>query len=81
MARGWESKSVEMQVESAAETRSRRAEPGPTAEQMAKVREIDGLELSRTRILNDLGRVENPRYKSVLRASLDFLDEKLKRLQ
>ena len=72
---------MEMQVESAAETRSRRVEPGPTAEQMAKVREIDGLELSRTRILNDLGRAENPRYKLVLRASLDFLDEKLKRLQ
>lgn len=81
MARGWESKSVEMQVESATETRQRRVEQGPTPEQMAKVREIDGLELSRTRILNDLGRAENPRYKLVLRASLDFLDEKLKRLQ
>jgi hypothetical protein len=47
---------------------------------MAKNKERDSLELSRVRILNDLEQSANPRYREILSASLEHLDQKLKLL-
>lgn len=51
-----------------------------TQEEMAKNKERDSLELSRVRILNDLEQSANPRYREILSASLEHLDQKLKLL-
>ena len=81
MARGWESKEVESQIE-AAETRAAEAsKPRLTPEQIVREREIDSLKLSRTRVLRDLETAMNPRYREMLRESLAFLDAKIAQLE
>ena len=80
MARGWESKAVESQIE-AAETRASQATARRiSAEQLSLQRERESLELSRTRVLQDLATAENPKYRDLLNRSLQYLDEKLKAL-
>jgi hypothetical protein len=80
VARGWESKSVESQMEEAA-TRASLAKHRPlTAEEISLQREREGLELSRTRVLQDLASAHNPKYREILQRSLRFLEEKLKAL-
>jgi GTP cyclohydrolase FolE2 len=81
MARGWESKSVESQIEAAEARTSRLAQAKRSAEQIQLEREREGIELSRTRVLQDLASASNPRYQDLLRQSLRFLDEKLEELQ
>jgi molecular chaperone GrpE (heat shock protein) len=77
MARGWESKAVESQIEAAA-TRSEQSKVNQLkAAEISLQRERDSLELSRTRVLQDLEKAANPRYQEILRQSLTFLDEKL----
>jgi hypothetical protein len=77
MARGWESKAVESQIEAAESraTHSRRTALSP--EQLRVVRERESLELSRTRVLQDLAAAMNPKYRELLQRSLNFLEEKL----
>lgn len=80
MARGWESKAVESQIE-AAEARSAKArEAQLSAEQVKMQRERESIELSRTRVLQDLAAASNPKYRDLLNRSLQYLDEKLKAL-
>jgi hypothetical protein len=77
MARGWESKSVEEQME-AAEERATQARTQKLNElDIAAQKERESLELSRTRVMADLASATNPRYREILQKSLDFLDEKL----
>jgi hypothetical protein len=77
MARGWESKAVESQIEAAA-TRSEQSKVSQMhAAEIIRQRERESLELSRTRVLQDLEKAENPRYQELLKRSLMFLDEKL----
>jgi molecular chaperone GrpE (heat shock protein) len=81
MARGWESKSVESQVEEAEARRIQQAKPQLTQEQAQFLRERESLELSRTRVSNDLQSALNPRYRAQLEESLRFLDAKLAALK
>lgn len=76
MARGWESKSVESQIESA---ERRRGTPTVhlSPEQIEHQRQKESLLLSRTRVLHDLETCLNPRYRVILERSLTHLDEKL----
>ena len=76
MARGWESKSVEDQIE-AAESRSRLSGPAPTEAELAVRREREMLELSRKRVLRELESSRNPRYVELMRRELAALEEKL----
>jgi hypothetical protein len=76
VARGWESKSVESQIETALE-RHERLFPQPTAEQIQRERELEGLESSRTRVLKDLSNTTHERYRAQLEAALRHLDEKI----
>ena len=76
MARGWESKSVESQIESARSDHSFSASR-PTDQQRARRREMDGLELSRARVLRDLAAATHPRHREMLEAALKHLDEKI----
>jgi len=78
MARGWESKSVEEQIELAAEKAAvLKNNKEVNAADAAKKRELESLQLSRTRVIQDMASAVNPRYREQLQKSLDFLDEKL----
>ena len=78
MARGWESKSVEAQIE-ARETHSKvRRRP---AEQVEHMRERRNLELARARVARELESCANPRYARMLQLSLDDLDKKIAALK
>ncbi len=80
MARGWESKAVESQMEAAEERASQLKKARVSAEQIQLQRERESLELSRTRVLQDLEAASNPKYRELLQRSLGYLDEKLKAL-
>jgi hypothetical protein len=79
VARGWESKSVELQQEDATLTT---AEPKRdlTPEQRAIESRKQGLKLSRSRILEQIRSVENPRYRKILEQALAELDQQIVRL-
>lgn len=78
MARGWESKSVESQIESAAEFHKAAAASAQfTAEEVTRERERNTLQLSRTRVLHDLETATNERYREQLEAALRHLNNKL----
>ena len=78
MARGWESKSVEAQIE---ESQSGANESGranrPTLEEAQAKRKKANLMLSRARILAQLSSSTNERYSEILRRSLAELDKEL----
>lgn len=77
MARGWESKAVESQMEAAAARSEQSKVNKMHAAELGRQRERESLELSRTRVLQDLEKAANPRYQELLKRSLMFLDEKL----
>jgi len=79
MARGWESKSVESQQESAAAAHSFPASRDDRQAQARKQARGD-LELSRTRILRELAAAVHPRHREQLEIALRFLDEKIAQL-
>ena len=81
MARGWESKSVEEQMNAAEASRARVRTLVKTPEQLHRETEIESIELTRRRVLHDLDAALNPRYQEILRASLQYLDEKLAALR
>jgi hypothetical protein len=77
MARGWESKDVESQV---AETEAPKQKGGPgqkTPEQLKHEQERKDLQLSRTRIANDLASATHPNHRKSLEAALAHLDKKI----
>jgi len=80
MARGWESKDVESQVESSKEPMAAPGKAPKTAEQLQKDRERQGLELSRKRIANDLESATHPNHRKSLEAALAHLDKKISEL-
>ena len=80
MARGWESKSVDAQID-AAESRSLRVVGSElSAAQITRVRERENIQLSRTRVMRELETSKNPRYVQLLNRELKVLEEKLQRL-
>ena len=77
MARGWESKDVESQVE-ATEAPKQKLGSGPkTPEQLKREQERKDLQLSRTRIANDLASATHPNHRKSLEAALAHLDKKI----
>ena len=77
MARGWESKSVEAQMEesSAAAPAKRRAEFTP--EELQRQRRLADLKLSRSRVAQQLEASTNERYSEMLRRALAELDAQI----
>jgi shikimate kinase len=56
-------------------------QPQQSPEEIARDRERDSLQLSRTRVLQDLAAARNPKYRELLERSLRFLDDKLALLE
>jgi hypothetical protein len=80
MARGWESKSVESQIESAEERAALAKLPKLTPEEADRKGQRESLLLSRTRVLHDIETSQNPRYRVTLEAALKHLDDKIAEL-
>ena len=79
MARGWESKDVEAQVDSKDAQKSvmGHGHVPKTPEQEVREQEIKQLRLSRTRIVNDLSTATHPNHRKSLEAALAHLDKKI----
>ena len=77
MARGWESKSVEAQIDMA-EDRSAAAQAKVLSQEtLDLLRKKESILMSRTRVVRDLENAQNPRYKAVLSKALAELDAQL----
>lgn len=81
MARGWESKSVESQIESAEIRRELSAAQKLSAEQTEKQRQREGFQLHRTRVLRDLQTAPHSSYREQLEAALQHLDKRIAELE
>ena len=78
MARGWESKSIEAQIDAAEQHHySAVLNRTPDPNQLRVIRQRESILLSRTRVLHELGAAQNPRYKAMLTKALADLDAKL----
>jgi hypothetical protein len=80
MARGWESKSVEAQIDMA-EDRSAVARAKVLSDvSLDLLRKKENILMSRTRVVRDLENAQNPRYRAVLGKALRDLDAQLSTL-
>jgi hypothetical protein len=77
MARGWESKDVESQMEATGTAKAKPEKKEKTADDLSREQERRGLLLSRTRIANDLESATHPNHRKSLEAALAHLDKKL----
>jgi len=77
MARGWESKSVEDQIDSAKADRDAQVQPRLTQQQREQRELKQSLRLSRAQILSRLKAATNERYRAQLQSSLADLDRQL----
>ena len=80
MARGWESKSVEAQIDMAEIPRRAVTHNVPAAQTLELIRKKESILLSRTRVVRDLNCAQNPRYKALLNKALEDLDAQLSTL-
>jgi hypothetical protein len=81
MARGWESKSVEAQIDMAQAIAATAPAKALSPEALKQVRKRESLTLSRTRVVREMESAQNPRYKAVLSKALAELDAQLKTLE
>lgn len=79
MARGWESKSVEEQQAEAA-SRSTKPHPVLSPSDLARKREIAGLQLSRQRVLQELETTQHLKRQEALTQALADLDQQIAKL-
>ena len=80
MARGWESKSVESQMEAAEADRRTGSRQPPDPRHAARLRLKQGLELSRQRVLQQMESARHPRHRRILEEALADLQAQLARL-
>ena len=77
MARGWESKSVEAQIDAAQVPRNLVSRRQQSPESIELMRKKENILLSRTRVVRELQTSQNPRYRAVLSKALADLDAQL----
>lgn len=80
MARGWESKGVEDQIEEG----NRRAEESPRVEDPLETRlrgkRLESLKLSRSRVLEQLERARHPAHREVLMKGLRAIEKDMEEI-
>ena len=81
MAKGWESSSVEDQIEQAQATKKEPTKKRTTAQEMEAHRRREVLLLSRVRVERDLKASQNPRYREQLTKALSDLDAQISQLE
>jgi hypothetical protein len=80
MAKGWESKAVEDQIEESQGTEQETTRKQLTPQQMETHRRREVLLLSRACVERDLNASQNPRYRDQLTRALSDLDAQLSKL-
>lgn len=80
MARGWESKDVESQVQASEVPKSNPNAGNKSDAQVRREQEKKDLELSRVRIMNELQAATHPQHRKSLEAALAHLDGKISQL-
>jgi len=80
MARGWESKDVEDQINAAEAARAARERRQMTPEEVEIEAKREGLLLSRAKIARDLETVADARYRAMLERALAHVDAELEGL-
>ncbi len=76
MARGWDSKSVEAQIEASAADGSPAPDEALPAERERQARRVHA-QLCRARILQDLDVAQEPRYRAMLERALRDIEAQL----
>jgi hypothetical protein len=77
MARGWESKSVESQMETSKSNRDEPSKKHMTPEAAAVQRKKETLLLARTDLLQQMQATQHPRRRDMLQNALTDLDKRL----
>lgn len=77
MARGWESKAVESQVEEREGREAARPQEELTPEERARRARLESLKLSRARTLEQLERATSPAHRAMLKRTLLALEIEL----
>jgi hypothetical protein len=80
MARGFESKSVQSQWQDAEAREDERRKVRLDPETRERNRKRESLNLSRSRVVNDLAAATNPAHRATLEKALAHLDQELARL-
>ncbi len=80
MARGWESKSIEDQIDARIDAADRRKSQAARPRATSKDIERESLQLQRKRVASLIEQSRNPRFVDQQRKALAYLDEKLKTL-
>jgi len=81
MARGWESKQVEGQIEEAGAVKATGSQGPLTEDEKTAKREREKLKLSRAYVQHQMESSTNERYTESLRRALKEIDEKLAQLE
>lgn len=81
MARGWESKSVEEQINAREDRAQESRKVEASKAEMVQRSRREGLQLARARTLTALSTASDQRYRSQLEQALSFLDTQIAELQ
>jgi hypothetical protein len=77
MARGWESKSVELQMETSQSERKETAKMRLTPEEAAALRKKETLLLARAHLQQQMQASQHPRHRQILQNALTDLEKQL----
>jgi TATA-binding protein-associated factor Taf7 len=80
MARGWESKAVADQIEEGESRQQQPSKPGATREQRVLKERLDSLQLSRSRLLQQLELARHPAHRNVLLNGLKAVEREIEEL-
>ena len=77
MARGWESKAVADQIEEGESRRQQSSKTEVTREQRVLKERLDSLQLSRSRLLEQLEHARHPAHRNVLLNGLQAVEREI----
>jgi hypothetical protein len=77
MARGWESKSIEDQIEEARRSQGDAEGQVQSTEERERELKIESLKLERSRLLEQLTRARSEAYQRMIRQSLKAIEEEI----
>ena len=80
MARGWESKAVADQIEEGESRQQQPSKTQATKEQRVLKERLDSLQLSRSRLLQQLENARHPAHRSVLLNGLKALETEIEEI-
>lgn len=82
MAKGWESKSVEEQQSLATQVPITEEERERLSrENVEKLRQVHALQMNRARVVEQMGKTTNERYRGMLQQELDFLQKEIDKFE